>query len=69
MCYSCGVQGLGVVCNKQEGFDDGDFVVEFFGEVHTDIPFESILVLRISFSCKLLLLSILMTENECGLVL
>uniref|UniRef100_A0A7I4A821 CCHC-type domain-containing protein n=1 Tax=Physcomitrium patens TaxID=3218 RepID=A0A7I4A821_PHYPA len=27
-------KGLGVVCNKPEGFDDGDFVVEFFGEVY-----------------------------------
>lgn len=27
------IQGLGVVCNKQGGFDEGDFVVEFFGEV------------------------------------
>ncbi|KAG0624404.1 hypothetical protein M758_3G245200 [Ceratodon purpureus] len=27
-------KGLGVVCNKREGFDDGDFVVEFFGEVY-----------------------------------
>ena len=31
----CGNQGLGVVCNKPEGFDEGDFVVEFFGEVNT----------------------------------
>ncbi|CAM6037532.1 unnamed protein product [Sphagnum compactum] len=27
-------KGLGVVCNKQEGFHEGDFVVEFFGEVY-----------------------------------
>jgi len=27
------VQGLGVVCNKEEGFAEDDFVVEFLGEV------------------------------------
>lgn len=37
LCAFCGNQGLGVVCNKPEGFDEGDFVVEFFGEVHTTI--------------------------------
>jgi hypothetical protein len=26
-------QGLGVVCNKEEGFGEEDFVVEFLGEV------------------------------------
>jgi hypothetical protein len=26
-------QGLGVVCNKEGGFGDDDFVVEFLGEV------------------------------------
>lgn len=26
-------QGLGVVCNKKEGFEQDDFVVEFLGEV------------------------------------
>jgi len=35
------MQGLGVVCNKEEGFGDDDFVVEFLGEVwlytHTHI--------------------------------
>lgn len=35
LCAFCGNQGLGVVCNKSEGFDEGDFVVEFFGEVYT----------------------------------
>jgi len=27
------MQGLGVVCNKEEGFAEDDFVVEFLGEV------------------------------------
>ncbi|XP_042477330.1 histone-lysine N-methyltransferase ATXR3-like isoform X2 [Macadamia integrifolia] len=27
-------KGLGVVCNKEEGFSDDDFVVEFLGEVY-----------------------------------
>jgi len=27
------MQGLGVVCNKEEGFGEDDFVVEFLGEV------------------------------------
>lgn len=27
------MQGLGVVCNKEEGFSQDDFVVEFLGEV------------------------------------
>ncbi|XP_065013683.1 histone-lysine N-methyltransferase ATXR3-like isoform X1 [Musa acuminata AAA Group] len=27
-------KGLGVVCNKQEGFEQDDFVVEFLGEVY-----------------------------------
>ncbi|KAF1886757.1 hypothetical protein Lal_00045994 [Lupinus albus] len=27
-------KGLGVVCNKEEGFDEDDFVVEFLGEVY-----------------------------------
>uniref|UniRef100_A0A6V7QV50 SET domain-containing protein n=1 Tax=Ananas comosus var. bracteatus TaxID=296719 RepID=A0A6V7QV50_ANACO len=27
-------KGLGVVCNKEEGFDQNDFVVEFLGEVY-----------------------------------
>ncbi|XP_030546348.1 histone-lysine N-methyltransferase ATXR3 [Rhodamnia argentea] len=27
-------KGLGVVCNKEEGFGDDDFVVEFLGEVY-----------------------------------
>lgn len=26
-------QGLGVVCNKEGGFGEDDFVVEFLGEV------------------------------------
>ena len=26
-------QGLGVVCNKENGFGEDDFVVEFLGEV------------------------------------
>ena len=26
------MQGLGVVCNKEEGFAEDDFVVEFLGE-------------------------------------
>lgn len=30
----CGYQGLGVVCNKEEGFGEDDFVVEFLGEVY-----------------------------------
>ena len=29
----CVHQGLGVVCNKEEGFGEEDFVVEFLGEV------------------------------------
>lgn len=31
-------QGLGVVCNKEGGFTEDDFVVEFLGEVmlHSD---------------------------------
>lgn len=28
-------QGLGVVCNKEGGFIEEDFVVEFLGEVST----------------------------------
>lgn len=28
-----GHQGLGVVCNKENGFPKDDFVVEFLGEV------------------------------------
>lgn len=50
ICVSCGDQGLGVVCNKPEGFDDGDFVVEFFGEVHIILLAISILVLLLLFS-------------------
>jgi len=29
----CVLQGLGVVCNKEGGFGEEDFVVEFLGEV------------------------------------
>lgn len=29
----CVKQGLGVVCNKEGGFSQEDFVVEFLGEV------------------------------------
>lgn len=31
--FGCVHQGLGVVCNKEEGFGEEDFVVEFLGEV------------------------------------
>lgn len=31
------MQGLGVVCNKEEGFTEDDFVVEFLGEVWVHI--------------------------------
>jgi hypothetical protein len=47
--FICENQGLGVVCNKPEGFDDGDFVVEFFGEVHTTILGVQLPVLCIRF--------------------
>lgn len=30
-------QGLGVVCNKEGGFSDDDFVVEFLGEVRPKV--------------------------------
>lgn len=30
---ACMNQGLGVVCNKEGGFGEDDFVVEFLGEV------------------------------------
>lgn len=31
--FGCVHQGLGVVCNKEGGFGEEDFVVEFLGEV------------------------------------
>jgi len=30
-------QGLGVVCNKEDGFGTDDFVVEFLGEVFISV--------------------------------
>jgi len=27
------MHGLGIVCNKEEGFSEDDFVVDFLGEV------------------------------------
>ena len=31
--FGCVYQGLGVVCGKEGGFGEDDFVVEFLGEV------------------------------------
>lgn len=42
------MQGLGVVCNKEEGFGDDDFVVEFLGEVWLHIYIDILFILLYS---------------------
>lgn len=44
MCIVSVIQGLGVVCNKETGFTEDDFVVEFLGEVKIPFNYKGIYV-------------------------